>query len=91
MLKRVALALIRLYQLLIAPLMPPVCRFQPTCSHYTAEAIARYGVWRGGWLGLRRLVRCQPFCRGGYDPVPDLTSPAVAPTSPSTKGSSAFQ
>ncbi|OYT72152.1 MAG: membrane protein insertion efficiency factor YidD [Chloracidobacterium sp. CP2_5A] len=74
MLKQAALSAIRAYQLLIAPLMPPVCRFQPTCSHYAAEAIARYGVARGGWLGLRRLARCQPFCPGGYDPVPDLTT-----------------
>jgi putative membrane protein insertion efficiency factor len=88
MLKQAALALIRLYQLLIAPLLPPVCRFQPTCSHYTAEAIARYGLFRGGWLGVCRLARCQPFCRGGYDPVPDLTPRSSAPVASRTKGSS---
>ncbi|WP_072234233.1 membrane protein insertion efficiency factor YidD [Oscillatoriales cyanobacterium MTP1] len=88
MLKQAALALIRLYQLLLAPLLPPVCRFQPTCSHYTAEAIARYGLFRGGWLGVCRLARCQPFCRGGYDPVPDLTPRSSAPVASRTKGSS---
>jgi uncharacterized protein len=64
-----ALGLIRLYQLLISPLMPPACRFWPTCSRYSYEAINRHGVLRGGWLALRRLCRCHPFHPGGYDPV----------------------
>ncbi|MEN9205957.1 MAG: membrane protein insertion efficiency factor YidD [Thermostichales cyanobacterium SZTDM-1c_bins_54] len=63
---------IRLYQGLISPLLPPACRYYPTCSQYMAAAIARFGVWRGLWLGLRRLGRCHPWHPGGYDPIPDL-------------------
>lgn len=70
MLARALIATIRFYQKGISPLTPPVCRFVPTCSQYGAEAIERYGAARGGWLLLRRLARCQPFCRGGWDPVP---------------------
>ena len=64
------LGLIRVYQGAISPLLPPACRFVPTCSAYGLEAILRYGTRRGGWLILRRLARCQPFSPGGYDPVP---------------------
>jgi putative membrane protein insertion efficiency factor len=64
------LAVIRFYQRSVSPGMPPACRFQPTCSHYGYEAIARHGVLRGGWLTAKRLVRCNPFHAGGYDPVP---------------------
>lgn len=70
MLARALIAAIRFYQQGISPLKPPVCRFVPSCSQYGAEAIERYGAARGGWLLLRRLARCQPFCRGGWDPVP---------------------
>lgn len=65
----VALALLRLYKLLLSPLLPPACRYWPTCSQYSYDAIDRYGVLRGSWLGLRRLARCHPFQPGGYDPV----------------------
>jgi hypothetical protein len=62
--------LIRVYQRFISPLLPPSCRFQPTCSSYAATAIERHGVVRGGWLALKRIGRCHPWSRGGYDPVP---------------------
>ncbi len=62
--------LIRAYQLLISPLLGPRCRHLPSCSEYTAEAIALHGPVRGGWMGLRRIVRCNPWGTSGYDPVP---------------------
>lgn len=68
--KRIALWLIRFYQRRISPLTPPSCRFYPTCSQYTYEAIEIYGIWRGSWLGAKRLSRCHPLNPGGYDPVP---------------------
>ena len=71
MIKKCMLGLIRLYQKFISPLKPACCRFYPTCSFYVMEAISRFGVVRGGLLAFYRLLRCQPFCRGGYDPVPD--------------------
>ena len=61
---------LRLYKALISPLLPPFCRFEPTCSIYMMQAIEKYGVLRGGWLGLRRLSRCHVFNPGGWDPVP---------------------
>lgn len=74
-----ALLLIRIYQLLISPLLGPRCRFYPSCSHYAAEAIGRHGFWTGGRLALRRLVRCHPLNPGGVDPVPDLPEQRAAP------------
>ena len=69
--KRIFLALIRFYQRYISPLSPPRCRFYPTCSQYAWEAINKYGAAKGGWLALRRLLRCNPFYKGDYyDPVP---------------------
>ncbi|MCU0724818.1 MAG: membrane protein insertion efficiency factor YidD [Planctomycetes bacterium] len=72
---RVAIApvllLIRIYQVALSPLLPPACRFTPSCSRYFAEALAKWGLVRGTLLGLRRLLRCHPFRPGGYDPVPD--------------------
>ena len=69
--KRILLALIRFYQKYISPCTPPSCRFTPTCSAYAYEAINKYGARKGGWLALRRLLRCHPFYKGDfYDPVP---------------------
>jgi putative membrane protein insertion efficiency factor len=68
--KTVTLALIRFYKFAISPLLPSSCRFTPTCSEYTYQAIDKFGVLRGGWLGMRRIARCHPFHAGGYDPVP---------------------
>ena len=62
--------LVRFYQLCISPLTPPSCRFTPTCSQYAVEAIEKYGALKGGFLALRRILRCHPFHPGGYDPVP---------------------
>ena len=62
--------LIRLYQWTLSPLLGPRCRFYPSCSRYAFEAVGRYGVWRGGWLAVRRLSKCHPLGGHGYDPVP---------------------
>ncbi|HEX5483031.1 MAG TPA: membrane protein insertion efficiency factor YidD [Terriglobia bacterium] len=64
------LILIRSYQLFLSPVLPPACRFYPTCSAYAYEAVEKWGVGRGGWLALRRLLKCHPLGKQGYDPVP---------------------
>ncbi|MCI5846950.1 MAG: membrane protein insertion efficiency factor YidD [Candidatus Limiplasma sp.] len=69
--KRLLLWLIRLYRRYVSPHTPPACRFTPTCSQYALTAIDRFGAVKGGWLALKRILRCNPFCRGGYDPVPE--------------------
>jgi len=69
--KRLALATIRFYQRSVSPARGPACRFQPSCSHYGYESIERHGLLKGSWLTLRRLLRCRPLSRGGYDPVPE--------------------
>ncbi|MFL2487869.1 MAG: membrane protein insertion efficiency factor YidD [Gammaproteobacteria bacterium] len=61
---------IKIYQILISPLLGPSCRFTPTCSQYTIEAIQKYGPLKGGWLGFRRIIRCHPWGGCGHDPVP---------------------
>lgn len=68
--KTAALLLIRGYQRLLSPALGARCRYEPTCSRYAYEAVARFGVVRGGWLAVRRLGRCHPWHAGGYDPVP---------------------
>lgn len=72
MMKPVLKALIRGYQLLISPLLPATCRYTPTCSSYAITAIERFGPWRGSWMATRRIVRCNPWHQGGYDPVPEI-------------------
>lgn len=62
--------IIRLYKAAISPLLPPSCRFFPTCSEYAVEALVKHGLIFGLYLSARRIIRCHPFCRGGYDPVP---------------------
>ena len=62
--------LIRTYQVTLSPFLGQHCRFTPSCSQYAMEALQRHGAWRGSWLAIRRIVRCQPFCEGGHDPVP---------------------
>ncbi|MDD4311317.1 MAG: membrane protein insertion efficiency factor YidD [Eubacteriales bacterium] len=68
--KRILIAIVRGYKKYISPLLPPSCRFTPTCSEYAMEAISKHGAWKGSWLALWRILRCNPFCKGGYDPVP---------------------
>jgi uncharacterized protein len=70
--KFVMIWLIKGYRMFISPLFPPTCRFQPTCSMYAIDAIARFGVIKGSWLAVRRILRCHPFHPGGYDPVPEV-------------------
>ncbi len=67
--KKLFLFLIRIYQKIISPWTPKSCRFYPTCSEYSKQAIIKYGVLKGGWMGLKRIFRCHPFNSGGYDPV----------------------
>lgn len=66
----ISIAFIKGYQKAVSPILPPTCRFTPTCSCYAIDAIERYGIARGGWLALKRIARCHPWNPGGYDPVP---------------------
>ena len=70
MMRRIVIGLIRFYQYAISPMRPPTCRYFPTCSVYAVEAVEKYGAMRGGWMALRRVMRCHPWSDGGYDPVP---------------------
>ena len=65
------IVLVRFYQVAISPYTPDTCRYQPTCSHYTVEALKVHGIFRGGWLAVKRIVSCNPWGGSGYDPVPE--------------------
>ena len=67
--KYLVLDFLRLYKTFLSPFLPPSCRFEPTCSRYAMEAVEKHGAIRGTWLATKRILRCQPFCKGGYDPV----------------------
>jgi putative membrane protein insertion efficiency factor len=69
--QRVALFALVAYKSILSPIMPSACKFYPTCSMYAKEAVERHGVMKGSWLAAKRLIRCRPFARGGFDPVPD--------------------
>lgn len=68
--RHVLITLVRLYQVLISPLLGSNCRFTPTCSAYSVEALQKHGAWKGGWLAIKRISRCHPWGGDGYDPVP---------------------
>ncbi len=76
---RLARGLIALYKKFISPLLPPACRFHPTCSQYCSEALEVHGFFKGGWLGMKRILRCNPFFKGGHDPVPGAKRPGERP------------
>jgi putative membrane protein insertion efficiency factor len=67
--KYLVLDFLQLYKTFLSPFLPPSCRFTPTCSEYAREAVEKYGAIRGTWLATKRILRCQPFCKGGYDPM----------------------
>ena len=69
---RIVLGMISFYRAAISPRLGPSCRYEPSCSAYAAEAVELFGVLRGGWMAVRRLLRCHPFHAGGYDPVPTV-------------------
>ena len=75
--KRMLMGLIRFYRRAISPYLPNSCRFTPTCSQYALDALEQYGALRGGWMSAKRILRCNPFHKGGYDPVPEPPEPAI--------------
>ncbi|HJK93692.1 MAG TPA: membrane protein insertion efficiency factor YidD [Polyangiaceae bacterium LLY-WYZ-15_(1-7)] len=75
MAKKLTLLFIRLYWWTLSPLLGSVCRYEPSCSRYTAACIERFGALRGTWLGMKRIGRCHPWAAGGYDPPPELPGP----------------
>ncbi|MHC8516053.1 membrane protein insertion efficiency factor YidD [Sporosarcina sp. ITBMC105] len=75
--KAILIGFIKIYQKSISPIMPPTCRFYPTCSHYGVEAIEKHGALKGAWLAIRRISKCHPFHEGGFDPVPEKNEKTV--------------
>lgn len=69
--KKIVIVILRFYSYLISPMLGQHCRFEPTCSKYAEMAVNRFGVFKGGWLTIKRLLRCHPFTKGGFDPVPE--------------------
>ena len=67
--KFLVLDLLGIYKAAVSPFLPPACRFEPTCSEYARQAVEKYGAAKGTWMGIKRILRCQPFCEGGHDPV----------------------
>lgn len=67
--KFLVLDLLGVYKAVVSPFLPPACRFEPSCSDYTKQAVEKYGAFKGTWMGVKRILRCQPFCKGGHDPV----------------------
>ena len=75
--KRLLIGLVRFYQRAVSPPLPASCRYQPTCSQYALTALTRFGALRGGWMAFVRILRCNPFSKGGYDPVPELPDAVI--------------
>jgi putative membrane protein insertion efficiency factor len=67
--KFLVLDLLGVYKAMVSPFLPPACRFEPSCSEYARQAVEKYGAVKGTWMGVKRILRCQPFCKGGHDPV----------------------
>lgn len=70
-LRKIPIGIIRLYQMVISPMLGPTCRFHPSCSHYAIDAIVKHGIIKGSWLSMQRILKCHPLNDGGYDPVPE--------------------
>lgn len=82
--RHVLIFVVRAYQVVLSPLLPPACRYTPSCSHYAIEALQKHGALRGSWLAARRIARCNPFGSSGYDPVPDAAAHTAALPTPSS-------
>jgi len=67
--KFLVLDILGVYKVMVSPFLPPACRFEPSCSEYARDAVEKYGAMKGSWMALKRILRCQPLCKGGHDPV----------------------